>query len=65
LTKVTSIKIEGTVVCLSFAVNMARLGNINAGKCIGFSFMPRLKCTKPIIVLSLGKSFSKVVSGEV
>jgi hypothetical protein len=61
-------KIDGAFVCLSFAVNIAKLSNINADEFISFFFFyvqNEVLCTKLIIVFSLGNNFPIVLSEEV
>ena len=66
LARFISVKIDGTVVSLSFAVNMARFGNINLDEFTQlFSLMYRMRCYVRniliIIVFSLANSF-RIVS---
>ena len=66
LARFISVKIDGTVVSLSFAVNMARFGSINLDEFTQlFSLMYRMRCYVRniliIIVFSLANSF-RIVS---
>ena len=71
LTRFTSIKINGTVVCLSFAVNLVMFANVNADEFtpskwfVFFNVLHEMLCTKHIIVFSLGISFPIVGSGTI
>ena len=63
------LKIDGTVVCLSFTVNMARFGT-QMHRCriylvFFFYLQNEMLCTKHIIVFSLWNSFPIVLFGIV
>ena len=66
LAKLTSLNINCAVVCLSFAVSMARLGNVNPEELPQrnvFFFVyvvNEMLCTKHISVFSLGNNFPSV-----
>ena len=61
--KIDLSKIDDDVVCLSFADNMARFGNVSAHE-FKSAWQTEMLCTKCIILFSLMKSFSILLSSE-